>query len=561
MHPPLGRLVLALHGHMPYVLHHGRWPHGEHWLLEAVIGVYLPLLGVVEELAEAGLPSGLTLGITPILLEQLRSPALQRLVDGYLEDRLKRAKDDQADPTLAPIARHWAEELELLRARWLRVDRDLVGAFAAQARAGNLELLSGFATHGFAALTRHDRCIAAQLRIGLASSERHLGFRPRGIWLPECSFRPTGAWRPPVGGLGGEVLRAGVDRILEDNGVTHFFVDAHLFASARSEGVVEAGRFRKVGWEEANLDGSRGWRSVMEPHRVGTHGGDSHVTAFARHPDVSEQVWQADGGYPGDGRYLEFHRRKDGDGHRYWRVTDRKADLGDKALYEPEAVRSATFSQASHFAERVRARLVAHKADTGRAGCVTAPFDAELFGHWWHEGPRFLRDVLLRLHADPDIQVSTAEGVLKAAPPDKVVWLPEGSWGAGGDNRVWLNDQTQWMWEALYRAEDRFLGLRWRLSQAGADPAAAEHLREAARSLLLVQASDWPFVVRTGGAVDYGIRRFSGHLDDFDVLCNLAEDAAAGRPAEPELRAVRAAALARDPVFPGLSLDAWEGEG
>ncbi|MFM2245387.1 MAG: hypothetical protein RL071_1461 [Pseudomonadota bacterium] len=560
-----GRFVIVLHGHMPWVLHHGRWPHGEHWLLEAVTGVYLPLLGVIDELAGHGVPAGLTLGLTPVLLEQLRQPALMALVDAYLDDRLQRARADQGDPSTARVAAHWERELLTLRDRWLAIDRDLVGAFAGHARAGRIELLSGFAAHGYAALTRHDRCIAAQLRVGLATSERHLGLRPSGIWLPECSFRPTGPWTPPLPGFGGEVLRPGVDRILEDNGVTHFVVDSHLFASARSEGVVEGGDpaagFQKVGWEAANLEGHRGWRSVLEPHRVGTHGGPSNLVAFARHPDVSEQVWQADGGYPGDGRYLEFHRRKDGDGHRYWRVTDRKTDLGDKQPYDPGAVPAATFSQAAHFAEIVRGRLRAHRAHTGRPGCVTAPFDAELFGHWWHEGPGFLRDLLLRLHADPDVQVRTAAQVLREDPPDKVVWLPEGSWGAGGDHRVWLNEQTSWMWEALYRAEDRFLGLKWRLGRPGVPAAATERLTEAARALLLVQASDWPFVVRTGGAVDYGIRRFCGHLDDFDVLCNIAEDEAAGRSPSPALLAVRAAALARDPVFPGLQLSAWDGEG
>jgi 1,4-alpha-glucan branching enzyme len=552
-----GRMVLVLHGHMPYVLHHGRWPHGESWLLEATLGVWLPLLGVVDELAKVGLTAPVTLGLTPILLEQLRDPHFVRRFDRYIEDRLERAVRDQSELLFAPLARYWEADLLKQRDIWRGLDQDIVGAFAAHGRAGRLELLSGFASHGYAALLKHDRCIAAQLRVGLACSERHLGYRPRGIWLPECSFRPTGAWTPPTGGP--PVIRAGVDRILEDHGVTHFVVDSHMYHGARSEGVMHGGQFEKVGWDHVARDTARGWRNVLEPHLVGTHGGPSRVAAFARHPEASEPVWQADGGYPGDGRYLEFHRRKDGDGLRYWRVTDRRCDLGDKAMYEPTAVGPALHGQARHLLGIAEERLSAWEAESGRVGTLTAPFDAELFGHWWHEGTGFLKELLLASHFGFGPRLVTAESALKEAPPDKVAWLPEGSWGAGGDHRVWWNERTRWIWEALYAAEDRFLSMSWDLRNT--NTTARGHLGEAGRALLLAQASDWPFVIQTGGAVDYGHRRVAGHLDAFERSCNLAYDAHHGLPAERELVAKEEAEASNTRVFPGLSLAAWEGEG
>lgn len=552
---PVGSLAIVLHGHIPWVMHHGRWPHGENWLLEAALEVYLPLLQVIRELRSSGVKTPITLGLTPILLEQLRSPAFQQAFRTFLDDRLRRARDDQSNPELAPVARYWEGHFDRLRGLWDHIRGDIPGAFGDHGRAGEIELLSSFATHGYAALLKHDRCIRAQLRAGLDSSERHLGYRPKGIWLPECSFRPTAPWKMPV--LEGEErLRAGVDRILEEEGVTHFFVDAHLVQGARSEGLSLADGFHKVDWGEADWDPRRGWRSVLEPHRVGTHGGPATITAFARHPDVSEQVWSADGGYPGEGSYLEFHKRKDGDGLRYWRVTDRKAGLGDKRPYEPAAVQAVVAAHAHHFVSVVRDRLQGHSAATGREGCVTAAFDAELFGHWWFEGPRFLREVLLQLHGDPSVAGQTAEARLRSHPPDKVAWLPEGSWGAGGDHRVWLNEQTSWMWEAAYRCEDRFLGLVWQVQQRG-HARSRKLLLTAARELLLLQASDWQFVIRTGGAVDYGFRRFCVHLDRFDSLCNLTQDVLEGRSADPVLRARLAEAELSDPVFPDLSLDAW----
>ncbi|MEC8424941.1 MAG: 1,4-alpha-glucan branching protein domain-containing protein, partial [Myxococcota bacterium] len=324
------------------------------------------------------------------------------------------------------------------------------------------------------------------------------------------------------------------------------------------EGVVHGGHFHKVGWDRAEACPEQGWRSALEPHRVGTHGGMSGVTAFARHPDVSEQVWSADAGYPGDGRYLEFHKRRGQAGHRYWRVTARDIDLGGKRPYEPGAVPAAIHAHAAHFSETVAERLGAWRNHTGRDGCLTAAFDAELFGHWWFEGPAFLKDVLLTLHHDSRVRVETSAARLQRTPADKVAWLPAGTWGHGGDDRVWINPRTRWMWEALYRAEDRFLGLLWQSRQPGAPGNTAPLLKEVGRELLLMQASDWQFVIETGGAVDYGYRRFAVHLDRFEALCALAEGALVGCPAAPENRATRrAAAAAAGEAFGDLDLAAW----
>ncbi len=557
---PAGSLVLTLHGHMPWVMQHGQWPHGEHWLYEAALEVWLPLLEAIEAVHKRGARAPLTIGLTPVLLEQLRLPRFQDGFSAFLDERLAMAARDgrpDADPSIRGLARHyWEPWLLRHKARFEAIDRDIVGAYARLAQAGHIELLSSLATHGYAALIKHDRCIRAQLDIGLATSERHLGFRPRGIWLPECSFRPAGEWKQPV--LGGSRSRTGVDRILEESGVTHFFVDAHLVAGARSEGLWDGARFAKVDWQAADRDEKRGWRSVLEPHRVNSLGGPGRVTAFARHPDVSEQVWSADAGYPGDARYLEFHKRQGQDGLRYWRVTDRKADLGEKDWYDPEATPHAVFSQAQHFASLARRRLLDWRKATGRDGCVTAPFDAELFGHWWHEGVDFLRDLLLTLHHDPDVRVETAQQRLERVPPDKVAWLPEGSWGEGGDHRVWINDQTAWTWEAQYRIEDRFLGLRYRVvDEPGASAAARQLLREVARELLLLQASDWQFVIHSGGAVDYGFRRICGHLERLEALFAMVEDALAGRPSRPEHILRRQEANLSDPCFADLDLAAW----
>lgn len=552
----VGTFVLVLHGHLPWVLNHGRWPHGEHWLYEAALSTWLPLLGMLDEVHAAGAAAPITLGLTPVLLEQLRQPGFREGFARYLDRTLLTAVEDGADPALTHLATRWEDWLLRHRDRFRAADGDLVGAFAELARAGRIELLSSFATHGYAPLLLHDASVRGQLRTGLQTSARHLGFQPSGIWLPECAYRPGGPWTPPV--LHGDQRnRTGVDRILEEEGVSHFFVDAHLIRGARSEGVIQGGAFHKVGWDEAERYPGRGWRDVLEPHLVNSHGGPSRVAAFARHPRLSEQVWSADVGYPGDPRYLEFHKRRTAEGLRYWRITSRKADLADKELYRPEEVPGAVFANAQHFAGQVRSLLRQYKAETGRAGTVVATFDAELFGHWWHEGPLFLRDVMLALHHDREVTVRTAAGALAAQPPDKVAWLPEGSWGAGGDHRVWFNDAFHWLWEAAYRAEDRFLGLRWDVGQAGDNPRAQALLRKAARELLLLQASDWQFVIHTEGAVDYGYQRFCGHLTRFDRLATMALDLVHGRGISPLQELEEREADAHAPCFEQIPLEAW----
>lgn len=555
----LGSFSLVLHGHMPWVLHHGRWPHGEHWLYEAALGVYLPLLEVIEEVSGRGARTGMTLGLTPVLLEQLSHPVFKTGFDHYLRDLIARARADRQDAMLGGLAGWWEKQLTARLYQFDAIGGDIVGAFAAHGRAERIELLSSFATHGYAPLLLHDQVIRAQLRVGLKTSERHLGFRPKGIWLPECAFRPAGPWTPPLV-HGDQRNRAGVDQIIADEGVGFFFVDSHMFKGIRSEGLYRNGSFQKVDWNEADTYPGQGWRSVLEPHRVSTVGQASDLVALARHPRISEQVWSADAGYPGDGSYLEFHKKRHGDGLRYWRVTRRGLDLGEKQLYDPATISSSTFRQAQHFSGIVRDELGMYHTRTGRQGAVVAPFDAELFGHWWYEGPRFLRDMLLCLSHEPGIQVQTISERLRDNPADKVAWLPEGSWGEGGDHRVWLNEQSRWTWEAAYRAEDRFFTLLWDVQQHPDRAVAAraeEALTRAARELLLLQASDWAFVVRTGGAVDYGFRRLAEHITRFERMANLTHDLLQGQAPTPLQKLEMADIDAHDDCFADLSLDDW----
>jgi 1,4-alpha-glucan branching enzyme len=552
----IGSFCLVLHGHLPWVLHHGHWPHGEVWLFEAAAETYLPLL---EAFGDGSCP--VTLGLMPVLLEQLGHPRFTEGFARWLGEQAARALRDAAEFTargdghLAWLAEEQHRHFLALSARFDAIGRDIPRAFGALAQRGAIELLTSNATHGYMPFLKHDACSRAQVRAGVHTSQRRLGFRPAGAWLPECAYRPGGPWTPPVGDRTPR-HRAGVEEVFGHEGVGFFFVDAHLFAGARSEGTQTASGFTKVPWDQATWDETRGWRSVLEPHLVSSDGGPGRLLALARHPEVSEQVWSGDVGYPGDGRYLEFHKRHGRDGLRYWRVTAPKTDLGAKLPYAPDEVQGAVYAHAQHFGAVVRSILKRHHERTGRHGTVVAPFDAELFGHWWHEGPRFIREVMACFAGDDVVRPATVSQVLRQWPADKVVSLPEGSWGEGGDHRVWLNDETRWMLEAAHGAEDRLLDLLARLDWRGS-PAIAEPLKLAARELLLLQASDWQFVIKTRGAVDYGYRRFCEHLARFDRACTITDARARGEPDDEVTAAELADIRLHDACFEDLRLEWW----
>jgi 1,4-alpha-glucan branching enzyme len=348
--------------------------------------------------------------------------------------------------------------------------------------------------------------------------------------------------------------REGVGTLWNEAGIRALVIDSPTLAGARSaftlDGDVSAVPPEQVGWDQR-----RGWCDPREVHRAAEGGRPLPLAVLARDPAVSEPVWSGLVGYPGDPAYQEFHKRHDVRGHRYWRVTGPGVDLGDKAPYDPHAAADRVAAHVAHFCEVVRRIAAEHHARTGRDAVITAPFDAELFGHWWHEGPDFLLGVTRALAADPEIRLRTMSEVA-GEPCDKAVSLPEGTWGAGGDHRVWLNDELRFYWEWAYRSEDRFLDL-WDRAGWRTDPVQRALLAGAARELLLLQASDWAFVIGTRGAVDYGIRRIAEHAARFDTLCNGVVDAMEGKGTDPVVAATAALASTVDDLFADLDLEAW----
>ena len=549
------RFVLALHSHLPYVLNHGRWPHGSDWLCEAALDTYLPLLDALLTLEREGVAAPVTLGVTPVLANQLASPTFVTELEHFLGHRLETAATAEAslaatdDLGLAPIAQFWEHRIRHLLELFRRVDGNLIEAFGGLARRGRLELISSAATHGFLPLLARDESIRLQLLTGRAEHRRLFGLEPSGCWLPECAYRPAGPWAPR--GAAPAAHRRGTDEHLRDAGYAYFFVDAHL---VKAGGYLGQYHDVPLGGERFGADPTtheaepapRARRSPYFPYRLAGPNGDRALHALVRDPHTSLQIWSKFQGYPGDVAYLEFHKIRWPGGLKLWRVTGANADLGDKQPYDPEAARRRVREHATHFAG-----VLSTAALTQDGTVIVAPFDTELFGHWWFEGVDFVADLFRALQGAP-ARPAPAGAVVAEQERRPVVRLAEGSWGNHGDFSMWLSPETAWTWHRLWPLEHTF----WRLAPAalagGEDRRAV--LAQAARSMLLAQASDWQFIISTGAAGDYAGHRLLLHCADAEQLLQALEPTA---DADALAAAVREAERlrVRDDVFPNV-LDA-----
>jgi 1,4-alpha-glucan branching enzyme len=354
----------------------------------------------------------------------------------------------------------------------------------------------------------------AQIAVAVANYRRHFGRAPRGIWLPECGYAP------------------GVDAVLARHEIKWFVVDSH--------GVMNGSRIPK--------------RGVFAPIRT-----PAGVAVFARDRESSKQVWSAKEGYPGDGLYREFYRDLGYDadfdyikpylhpdgirrnvGLKYHRITG-DVPLHAKEPYDPAAAFAKADEHAGNFVYNRNQQAKWLKAKLGATPTIVSPYDAELFGHWWFEGPRFLESVARRM-AQPGAEVAliSPSEVLTIEPRLQTLEPSMSTWGDKGYAEVWLNGSNDWMIRHQHRAEDRMVELaRRRPNASGLEKRA---LNQAARELLLAQSSDWAFLITVGTASPYGHRRFREHITRF---MRLADQIDQGAVHEDELREIEG----RDNLF------------
>ncbi|MGC9363674.1 MAG: 1,4-alpha-glucan branching protein domain-containing protein [Fidelibacterota bacterium] len=563
-----GYFTFVFHSHLPYVINHGEWPHGMDWLYEAAAETYIPLLKELDSLAADGISPKVTLGITPILAEQLAADKFKAGLIHYLDQKIEAARDNQLEfvklgnEHLERLAQFWLNFYTDIKQRFSDVyHQDLLAGFRKLQEDEQIEIITCAATHGYFPLLGSDEAIDAQIRIGKETYQRHFGCAPRGMWLPECAYRPSYEWSSPIPEYPKIFQRKGIEEFLYKYDIQYFIVDKHLIMGGEGKGVyIDRFDSLKQLWRQFE----KNWkprketteRSIYENYLVSSTGTSRAAVVYGRHEESSLQVWSGEYGYPGDGRYLDFHKKHYPGGHRFWKVTSAKADLADKQEYYPEDVEEALENQASHFAGLVHDYLHQHYAATGRTGILTAPFDTELFGHWWFEGTRWVGKVLRKLNGDTSVRKVTLGEHLRDNPPKISVSLPEGSWGQGGFHYIWLNEWTQWTWKHIYAAEDRMIALADQYKDTN-DATLAEILNIIARQLLLLESSDWQFLISTWSARDYAEDRVTVHDERIKNLRRILDTYLADGSLSDGAREYLDRIQKDDEIFPTLDFRYW----
>ncbi len=547
----LGAFTFVLHSHLPYCRQAGRWPHGEEWIHEAASECYVPLLNALYDLREEGVGFKTTIGLTPVLVEQLRDELVKEHFREYVTTLINAAEKDierhraVGATRLAELATYSRTEYaHILSSYEERFGGDIVGAYKSLQDSGHIEIATSAATHGFLPLMSRDSTIAGQIGTGVRSYERIFNRHPRSIWLPECAYRPARTEMRD----GAMIARPGLEWFLEQEGLKVFFAETHAVEGGLPVGKAAGDAFGPYGEVQRRYrvpipEGSRRTGgTTFQPYYVE----DSDVAVIARNNRTGMQVWSAEHGYPGDFWYREFHKRDGSSGLRYWRTTGRRVDLADKAEYEPARAREQVHHHARHFAQLVEELIADYHDSTGKYGIMSCAYDTELFGHWWYEGIDWIREVLLLLANSDVVDLTTAGDFVEQHPPEESISLPESSWGQGGNFFTWNNVDTEWMWPIIHDAERRLE----RIVDTCGDPTGDEVdvLRQTTREALLLQSSDWPFLVTTGQAREYANQRFTTHAERFNELASFLDEGRLG----PEAQAKALELYERDKLFDDL---------
>lgn len=497
-----GYIAIVLHAHLPFIRHpEYENCYEERWLFEAITECYLPLVQVMRGWLKDGISARLTISISPTLCAMLRDPVLQARYERYLTGLIELAENEIRrtwfEPGYNKLAKFYRNRFEMLYSLFNECRRDLVQELKRLRDAGLVEIITTAATHAILPLlVKHPPSLRAQVMIGRDIYRENFGVDPVGFWLPECAYAPE------------------IEPVLRKACIRWVILDTH-------------GALNSV---------PKPLYGVYAP--IITPGG---IAVFGRDFASAQQVWSRQIGYPGDPRYRDFYRDIGFDldyeyvqpyipgqtiraytGIKYHAISGRTAS---KKPYDVAAAMQAVNVHAQDFLE-TRLRQIIAAPMARNPPILVVPFDAELFGHWWFEGPMFLDRFVRKAMLYRDVLVlSTPTDYLRLYPQHQIAQPSLSSWGKGGYLSTWLNEKTAWIYPHLNWAQDRMT----RLASYFESPQTHQRrlLEQAVRELLLAQSSDWPFMMTVGSAEGYAIRRVAAHLKNHLCLCNCLDQGTA----------------------------------
>ncbi len=489
-----GYLCMVLHSHLPFVRHpeHENFLE-EDWFYEGINETYIPLIKVFEGLVNENIDFRLTISLTPTLISMFCDSLLQsryiKHINQLIELAGREVERTKWQPEFNGLANMYLQQFIDARDLFERYGRNLTSAFKKFQDLGKIEIITCGATHGYFPLM--DSCkpsVRAQVKVATKQYENMFARKPLGIWLPECGYNP------------------GDDEILKDAGLQYFFTDAH--------GVLHGTPRPKYG--------------VFAPVYC-----KSGIACFGRDLESSKQVWSSIEGYPGDYWYRDFYRdigfdldydyikdyiHPDGvrinTGIKYHRITGR---TDNKEPYNPQAAREKASEHAGNFLFNRQKQIEHLHGFLDKEPIIVSPYDAELYGHWWFEGPMWLDYLIRKIHFDQDtIKMITPSEYLLENPRNQVITPSMSSWGWKGFSEVWLQGTNDWIYRHLHIASQRMTELVKKYPKVNGVMERA--LNQALRELLLAQSSDWAFIMATDTHVSYAQKRTKDHMLRFNKL-------------------------------------------
>ena len=490
-----GLIAFVLHAHLPFVRHpeYDRFLE-ENWLYEALSETYLPLLRVFRGLERDGIPFRLTISLSPTLTSMLEDELLCERYISHVDRLLELADKEEArlagDEAGLKVTRMYRRLIRRNREDFLDVyNGNILEGFRHFRDAGHLELITTTATHAFLPMYRETpEMIRNQILIALENHDRLFKAMPEGLWLPECGYFP------------------GLEDYLKPYGVKYFFSSAH--------GVLHADERPEYG--------------VYAPVRT-----PNGIAVFGRDRAASNAIWSAEDGFPGHPDYRDFYRdigfdlpedyiapyaleagNRVNTGFKYHAIT---GDTDQKILYDPDKGLERARLDAKTFLENRILQCDTISEYMDRPPLIVCPFDAELFGHWWFEGPAFLDAFFREFHdARHSLMQVTPREYLHVWPHAQVTRPAFSSWGDKGYGQVWLDGSNDWIYRHTHKIVERMGELVERFpDEKGLKQ---RTLNQAAREVLLSQASDWPFIIKTGTTVPYAERRVRSHIHNFNTI-------------------------------------------
>ncbi|MFC0558096.1 1,4-alpha-glucan branching protein domain-containing protein [Halalkalibacter alkalisediminis] len=480
-----GYYSLVLHAHLPYVRHKEEGRLEERWLFEAITESYIPLLW---ELNDTDIKGALTISFSPPVLEMLADPIIQ---ERYLDYIIKTEELLQKEVELAKTIEE--EELndyyilryQKIKKTFLDLNKNVLNGYRTLFNNGAISCITSAATHAFLPYVKTKAAIRSQVVEAIRCFQQHFGVKPKGFWLPECAIAP------------------GIDRILVEEGITYSFVDEHAVITA-------------------DPTPSKGSGSpIYSPHGL---------ILFPRHTDLSSKVWSSTLGYPGDVDYREFYRdiayERDWDYIKPYVHEEVRIDTGikhkritgqgeEKDIYVPNWANGKVQAHAEHFLGAIEQEISEHGEQCYPPYLMMTPFDAELFGHWWFEGPEWIGQVLEK--GQNRIQFITPETYINRHYQDfDTAHVSFSTWGRNGYGHVWVNEKNEYLYRHHQRMETDLTAMVALFSQ----PTDLEKraLKQMVREWMLAVSSDWAFIIDGQSAVQYAEERFSTHVSRFDAI-------------------------------------------